>query len=160
MKSFKDHTGKEWHVKITIGNARTAPGVDLIDGEPSQYIEKFMTSVIVKLDLLWHFLLERKEDPNLTRDEFEDCLEGESYLGALEALEQEIVFFIRSFQPTMVEPILKYIEKFRMMSEKHSKAMMELADDPRFIAAAEKELETLKEEAISKLSSISQGGSE
>ncbi len=159
MKSFSDHTGKAWHIKITIGNARTAPGVDLIDGDPSVFVEQFMTSVVVKLDLLWHFLLERKEEPSLTRDEFEDKLEGESYLGALEALEQEILFFIQAFQPHLSQTIEKFIAKYRTISQKHSVAMMQLADDPRFLEAAERELETLKEEAIQKLSTMLPDGS-
>lgn len=157
MHSFKDSTGKEWHIKITIGNARTAPGVDLIDGDPSVFVETFMTSVIVKLDLLWHFLVERSDT---TRDEFEDSLEGQAFLDSLEALENEILFFIQSYQPHLKNPIEKYIEKFRSISQKHSVAMMELADDPRFLAHAEKELKKLKEEAISKLYSTSPDGSE
>jgi hypothetical protein len=141
MHSFVDAKGRTWNIKITIGSAKAyMHNVDIIDGAPSYIVEKLASSLIVRLDMLWHFI-ENKNQAD--RDDFENALEGKCLHQADEALWSELNFFIQSTRPEMTEVMEKLLAKYKQIRDQQVQLILQVADQLNLDKASE----TLAQEA-------------
>ena len=159
MHSFKDGSGKAWSLKVTIGNAKTAVpmGLDLIDGKAEEILERMTKSMMLRLNLIWHFLVEK---PDTTKEDFDELLEGQCLIDANEALWDEIIFFTQSVNPSLKDLLPRFRTQYETLSKRQVEVALELAESPQVQQMVNDQLESLRTEAIQKLSTISQGGLE
>ena len=111
MESFKDATGVERSLSLTIGKARRAAKtlkIDFIDGDPTAIANDLLVRKTLQIDLIWHLLDEKdaiEPDEGLNAQEtFEEThLDGEAFDGAKLAMLAAIENFIRALRPEYLE---------------------------------------------------------
>lgn len=158
MQVFKDAKGRDWQIEITIGSARKATGmIDLLDGSPEQLVEELLTRPLLRMDLLWHFCV-NKED--VSRDEFDEGLAGKALVESDRALWDEIVFFIQSLRPETQGVLPKLTQRVKDMYQEQMKMIIEFSQSEEFVKAAEQKIQQVKDEALHTLSGKQPGSSE
>lgn len=105
MREFQDSKGRAWTIHVTLGVARVIKsqfGIDLLepDGEDNR-ISAFAISINKRLDMLWMLISEQAKHESVTRDDFEESMEGSQIRAAIAAVDEEFLFFIQNFDPTL-----------------------------------------------------------
>ena len=121
METFQDSKGKTRSLSLTIGKARRevkALGIDFLDGDPTEIANDLMIRTTLQVDLVWA-LLDGREAIGLTQDQFEDqCLDGDAFTSAREAVFAEIENFILKLRPGVAKILSESIQLIRSQTMK------------------------------------------
>lgn len=101
MKAFKDSTGREWKVELTIGTAkriRSLADVNLLEldqGEPP-LLTRLGLDVMLLCDVVYAAVKPQADDAGVSDEQFGAALGGEAILAARKAFFEELADFFRS----------------------------------------------------------------
>lgn len=128
MKTYKDCTGKEWGVSVTVGTIKRVKdliGVNLLDAVSTDLIDKMRSDPVLLCDILYAVCKPQADADGVSDEAFGESLAGDAITSATEALLDEIVDFFPSSQRTTLRKALTKIEA----AEKQIQAQMEAQVD-------------------------------
>jgi uncharacterized protein (DUF1778 family) len=130
MRSFKDRSGKDWPIGLTVGavkRVKDETGVDLLDlthHERAQpLIEKINGDPFILCEVIFSAV-----QPTITKEVFAEGLDGDAIEAAAEALWGAITDFTQSHRRPLMAKVL---EKVKVLHQKQATAVMAILDDPR-----------------------------
>ncbi len=116
MKAFKDSTGREWSLAITIDTVKRIRDVlkidllDLFGGEPP-LLTRLDTDVILLCDTIYVALKPQADAASVTSEQFGAALGGEAIIAARDAFMESLSDFFQSLRrPEVVKAISKQTE--------------------------------------------------
>jgi len=101
MKSFKDSTGREWAITLTLGAAmkvKSKLGVDLLqpeEGDPP-LLSRLGTDEMLLAEVICCLLENQFEKHGVTEDDIRDAFDGQTLLASQKAFYGELVDFFQS----------------------------------------------------------------
>jgi len=101
MRTFKDSSGREWKVELTIGAARrirSLADVNLLEldqGEPP-LLTRLGLDVMLLCDVVYAAVRPQADDAGVSDEQFGAALGGEAILAARKAFFEELADFFRS----------------------------------------------------------------
>lgn len=154
MESFKDAKGQPWDLLLTIGVAKKIKSrhkLDIIGGDPSVVVSGLLENPLTRTEVMWLMV----DNPDgRTSDDFDDALGAGSFKDADAAFWKEFGNFIQAINPNQAEAIARLIEKYKEISAQQVEVMIELAEDPETVAAMERVLKQIKEDALKEIAGM------
>jgi hypothetical protein len=101
MKDFKDNTGRQWRIELTIGAAkriRSLAGVNLLEldqGEPP-LLTRLGLDVMLLCDVVYAAVKPQADEAGVSDEQFGEALGGDAILAARKAFFEELADFFRS----------------------------------------------------------------
>lgn len=119
MKAFKDNTGREWTLSITVSaikRVRDAAGLnicELTEGSPP-LVSRLSTDIPLVATVIFAILKPQAVAAGISDEQFADALGGDAMQAAYEAFWAELADFFRSLRRTdQAEAIAKAAELVR-----------------------------------------------
>jgi len=97
--SFKDNTGREWHVELTIASVkrvRRLVGFDLLGDSLAEAMEKLARDPVLLVDVLFAAVQPEAEKAGVTDEQFGESLGGDSLEHATDAFMDALVLFCQN----------------------------------------------------------------
>lgn len=155
MQSFKDKSGVQRFIALTIGKAKrikAAIGLDLIDeGAPIAFARIYAEPLLRSSLIYWS--LEDRE--SLTEDQFDALMDGDAIKEADKAIWEEIHFFIQSLRPELATVLEQVKAKHLAVSEIQVQMIVELANSAEMSSALQREMSQALTKAKEELGSLS-----
>lgn len=123
MKSFKDSTGREWVISLTLGSAMKVKSkfanldVDLLQPESGDppLLTRLGTDEILLAEVICALLESQFEKHNVTEDDVRDAFDGQALLAAQKAFYEELVdFFLNRGRTDRANAVAKQMALFGM----------------------------------------------
>lgn len=101
MKSFKDSTGREWAITLTLGTAlkvKSKLGIDLLQpeaGEPP-LLSRLGTDELLLAEIICCLLEGQFEKHNVSESDIYECFDGATLLASQKAFYEEMTDFFLS----------------------------------------------------------------
>jgi len=101
MKSFKDSTGREWAITLTLGTAlkvKSKLGIDLLQPEAGDppLLSRLGTDELLLAEIICCLLEGQFEKHGVTEDDIYECFDGETLLASQKAFYEEMTDFFQS----------------------------------------------------------------
>ena len=135
LKTFKDANGESWRIKITIGKVKEVRDFVLDkDGKPVDLFEfvndnlayRLFIDPVLFVDVLWVLCKDEAVGRKLTKEAFQDLLNGETLEEAERAFVEAFVDFFPQAQKGQVLTIAETAAQFRQtLRETQQKAVAE-----------------------------------
>lgn len=116
MKLFKDKTGREWAVDVTIGALKRIKDVldvnlyEIESGDPP-LATRLQTDLAFMVDVIYVVCKPQCDEKNVTGEQFGEALDGEAVLRARTAFFEALIDFFRQTQrPDRAEALAKATE--------------------------------------------------
>lgn len=148
MHPFKDAAGREWQIRMSIGQARKLKddiGIDVLDGGDS--LSKLATDPYTTANCLYILCESQANESGVSDEQFGESLAGDVIDSATEALLAELVDFFPKRQREALRTMLAKLNGMqeaaaKMGTEKlNSKAMDELIE--KELAKASQEIDAM-----------------
>jgi len=100
MRTFKDASGREWRLAITIGaikRVRTLLGIDLLalhEGDPSPYSRLHLDPMTL-VDVVYVLVKPQADADSVSDEQFGEAMTGEAVLAAYTGFMEELIDFFR-----------------------------------------------------------------
>jgi len=94
-ESFKDTSGREWNLHLTVADARriaSALDVNLLRLDEALFVRLF-DDVVLLVDIMWCIVRQQADERKVDEENFGRSLGGDSLYAATEALLESIVNF-------------------------------------------------------------------
>jgi hypothetical protein len=104
MKTFKDSTGREWVISLTLGSAMKVKSkfanldIDLLQPEAGDppLLTRLGTDEMLLAEVICALLESQFEKHNVTEDDVREAFDGQALLAAQKAFYEELVDFFQS----------------------------------------------------------------
>jgi uncharacterized protein (DUF1778 family) len=151
MKFFRDNSGREWQVSVTIGTmkrVRALCDVDLYkiievdkNGKPNaELLERLSTDPVLLVDVLYAVCKPEADKLGVSDFDFGEALTGDTIEAAANALLDELVDFFPEAKRQVFQKVLQATRRFKAATEKQLTAIL---TDPELDARLESELKKL-----------------
>lgn len=144
MSSFKDTTGRQWLVDITINEVRRVKSLaklDLLDLENGRSLQALANDPVLLVDVLYILCQDQAQREGLTDEQFGRIFRGDVIESATEALFEALVNF---FPPQRQTLLRKVMEMAKAMGQKERQMVETYLESPLIQQAFDKELEKLE----------------
>lgn len=98
MKTFKDKSGREWIIEITVGSMRRVKSlldIKLTDAISGDLMQRLCSDEILMADLLYVLCKPQADIREVSDEQFGEGLAGSAFNGAVEAFWEELADFFR-----------------------------------------------------------------
>lgn len=155
MHSFSDLKGRKWDVHLTLGIARKLKsqlGIDLLKPEDNQAeLIDVLSNHFTLIEAVWIAIESDALAKSVSKEEFENDMDGETLDRAVTAFMEELSFFIQRVDPTRAKLLIALLQKSKAILEIQTAKVTKLLEDPATSEAIEAEMERLVSEATSTL---------
>lgn len=151
MKTFKDNTGREWSVPVTVGTVKLVRDklqLDILDIENGTVFKKLVSDPILLCDVIFVLCGEQAKERGVSDEEFGRAMAGDAIEQATDAFLEALADF---FPNPKRQALKKANARLRGLETKAVKLAMERLDSP--------ELDRLMEQALGEWSTTVPGSS-
>lgn len=157
MESFKDSDGKHWDLSINIRKAKLIKsrfGFDLLADDTAEVCTMLYNRPLDRMDIIYLLLDVLPGETKISQEDFDERLNGESFVEADQAFWEEFKNFIQSLYPVRAEAIKTLILKMKKVSHLQAKMTLEMASDPQIVKNMERMILATKEKAREEIEDI------
>jgi len=151
MESFKDEEGKHWDLSLNIRKAKLIKsrfGFDLLADDTAEVCTKLHNRPLDRMDIIYLLIdVPSGETEKISQDDFDERINGESFVAADSAFWREFKNFIQSLYPARAEATNKLLEKMTKVSLLQAKMTLDLASSPENVVNMEKMIEATRKKA-------------
>ncbi len=151
MESFKDEQGKVWDLSLNIRKAKLIKsrfGFDLLADDTATVCQSLHSRPLDRMDIIYLLIdVPLGETEKISQDDFDERINGESFVAADAAFWGEFKNFIQSLYPARIEATKKLLDKMTKVSHLQARMTLDLASSPENIANMEKMVEATRQKA-------------
>lgn len=140
MTTFKDCTGREWTLQLSMGSVRSVKLACKLDiGEPSkvEIVCVIIASPDMLADVLWQLLKRDAESNGVTQDDFFDAMDGAALEAARTAFSEAYIAWCPESSRVAVREAL---DKHAQALQQTADAIVERLNSPEFNAELDRKI--------------------
>ena len=155
MKTFKDKTGTQWTIDITVTTIKRVKSmldIDLLTAADGELMQRLASDEVLMVDLIYAICYPQCEDRSVTDEQFGELLVGDSIDAAYTAFLEELADFFRD--PAKRRVMRTLLDKQKLIEKRQMEMLEQKLSDPRIDALIDSEVTKAGDEFTKRLASL------